>query len=345
MITSDHTTSGSAIVWLTRATNRTGANGQLRAFEAVPSGGKLVEIFNAPIGTASNYSVPGVGAARLYVGNRDGQVIAFGSPITPALTGSSVSFGTTTTGQSATKTATFTATEALTLNKLETSSNQYAVGTPSSPLPAHLVAGQSLSVPITFSPTQAGLLNAALTATTATGTEATISLSGSGRLPQASLGWSPPVVSFQGTAIGAHLTESLTLRNDGGEPLRITKVTLPTTPFGASAAPAVGTTIAGGESLAVTLEFNPTQVGAFEGHFSIETSAGNASIPLTGSAGTPGHLQISDETIEFGSTELGATATKSFTVENTGGSSLTISKSKPPDGGDFAATTLLQEGN
>ena len=202
VVTSNHTENGSAIVWLTRANDRTGAGGQLRAYEAVPQGGELVEIFNESIGTASNYSVPGVGAGRIYVGNREGQVFAFGSPVTPVLTGSPVSFGVTTTGESSTKTATLTATEALTLTSLTAGSSQYKVGTPSIALPAHLVAGQSISVPVTFSPTQAGLVSSALKAKTEAGAEASISLSGTGRLPAAALGFSPPVVSFGGTAVG-----------------------------------------------------------------------------------------------------------------------------------------------
>jgi hypothetical protein len=344
VITSSGTTSGSAIVWLTRSSDRTGAGGQLRAFEAVPSGSRLVEIFNAPIGIASNYSVPGVGAGRLYVGNREGKVIAFGSPVTPPLTGSAVGFGTATTGESTTKTATLTATEALTVTALTSSSSQYKLGASSPALPAHLVAGQSISVPITFSPTGAGLINATLTATTSTGTEATVSLNGTGRLPAATLGYSPPVVSFGGTAVGGQLTESLTIRNDGGEPLKITGVSAPEAPFAVVGTPPSGATIAGGGSLLVTLEFHPTQLGPFEGTLGLETTGGDAQIPLTGTAGTPGHLKISAETVEYGPLAIGATATRTFTVENTGGTSVIITKSKPPVGGDFSATTLLQEG-
>lgn len=344
VITSDHTASGSAIVWLTRATDRSGANGQLRAYEAVPSEGKLVQIFSAPIGTSTNYSVPGVGAGRIYVGNREGQVFAFGSPVTPVLTGSPVNFSTTTTGQSTTRTATFTATETLNLTGLTSNSSQFTVGTPSSRLPAHLVAGQSISVPVTFAPTKSGLINATLKATTETGAEATLPLSGTGRLPAASLSVSPPVVSFGGTAVNGHLTGSLTIRNEGGEPLKITHVTAPDAPFDVTEAPPAGTTVAGGEALLVTLEFNPTQVGAFESSFAFETSAGNADIPLTGTAGTAGHLQFAEQTVDFGAVPVGATVTKSFTLENVGGTTVTITKSKPPLGGDFAATTSLEEG-
>ena len=41
---------------------------------------------------------------------------------------------------------------------------------------------------------------------------------------------------------------------------------------------------------------------------------------------------------------LGSSESKSFTVTNTGGTAVEITKSKPPIGGDFAATTSLSEG-
>ena len=191
-------------------------------------------------------------------------MFAFGSPVTPALTGSAVSFGTTTTGQSTTKTATLTATEALTVTGLQLELGPVLLGTPSPALPAHLVAGQSISVPITFAP-PAGLINGTLTATTEAGAEPTVSLSGTGRLPAAALAVSPPVVSFGGTAVGGHLTESLTIRNDGGEPLTITEVVRPQRPVRRRRRPGGRDVVAGGGALLVTLEFNPTEVGAFEG--------------------------------------------------------------------------------
>ncbi|HEX4307575.1 MAG TPA: choice-of-anchor D domain-containing protein [Solirubrobacterales bacterium] len=345
VVTSDGITSGSAIVWLTRATDRTGANGQLRAYEALPVNGKLVEIFNAPIGTASNYSVPGMGAGRIYVGNREGKVIAFGSPATPVLTGSAASFPTTTIGQSSERTVTLTATESLTLTELRSNSDEFEVGSPSAALPKQMVAGQTISVPVTFSPTHSGLANATLTASTAAGTTASVPLSGTGQTAAAELTVAPPVLSFGGTAVGSQLTESVTFQNTGGEPLTIEGVASPAAPFAvAGAAPTVGSTIAGGDSLTVTLEFRPTETGAFEDHFGLETSAGDRTVPLTGTAGSPGLLRITGESIDYGEVPVGTTATESFTVENIGGTDVTINKSKPPIGGDFTATTLLQEG-
>ena len=76
----------------------TGAGAQLRAYDPVPVDGKPVLRWSAPIGTSSKFAMPGVGAGRLYVGTRDGQVLGFGSPVTPLLTGPALDFPTTTVG-------------------------------------------------------------------------------------------------------------------------------------------------------------------------------------------------------------------------------------------------------
>ena len=47
---------------------------------------------------------------------------------------------------------------------------------------------------------------------------------------------------------------------------------------------------------------------------------GNGAVGLTGNAGSAGVLQISSESNELGSVAVGGTASKSFTVTNTGGS-------------------------
>ena len=69
----------------------------------------------------------------------------FGSPVTPLLTGPATEFPTTTIGSSSSQqTLTLTATNALTLKALKSSSSQFTVGTPSPALPAALAAGQTI---------------------------------------------------------------------------------------------------------------------------------------------------------------------------------------------------------
>ncbi len=345
VITSEGTTAGSALVWIIWSTNRTGAGGELRAYNTAPVGGKPVLRFKASIGTATNYSTPGVGAGRIYVGNREGKVFGFGSPVTPALSGAALSFPTTTIGSTSQATLTLTANEALTLSSLTTSSGQFQIGTPTPPLPATLGAGQTISVPVTFAPTEANLLGATITATTSAGRTVQISASGIGQTASAQLATSPPLVTFAGTAVGGHATGSATFRNIGAAPLTINKVKLPAAPFSASGVPAAGETIAPGASVTVTVAFDPTQTGTFNDAIGMETTGGNGQVGLSGTAGSSGDLHVTSETNEYGPLIVGSTVTKSFTITNSGGTAVTITKSKPPIGGSFAATTSLQEGS
>jgi hypothetical protein len=344
VITSDGTTSGSALVWVIWTPGGSGTGAQLRAYDPVPVNGAPVLRWSAPIGQSSKFNPPGVGAGRVYVGTRDGHVLGFGSPVTPPLTGSATAFPTTTIGSTSTKTVTLTATDAITLSSLRSSSSQFTVGTPSKPLPATLAAGQTIDVPVTFAPTQTGPVGGTLTATTSTGKTADFGLSGNGQAASAQLAVSPPLVSFGGTAVGGHLSGSATFTNVGGAALTVNAVHLPSAPFGASGVPAVGSTIAPGASVTVTVTFDPTTSGTFSDAIGLDTTGGNDEVGLSGSAGSAGVLEIRSETNDYGTVTVGQRAAKSFTVSNTGGVPVTVTKSKPPTGGAFAATTTLAEG-
>jgi hypothetical protein len=152
------------------------------------------------------------------------------------------------------------------------------------------------------------------------------------------------VVSFGGTNVGGHLAGTATFGNAGSEALTVKAVKLPVSPFGASGVPAVGSTIPAGGSVTVNVTFDPTSEGKFTGEIGLETTGGNAGVGLSGSAGSAGHLQVANEVNDFGSLGVGSSATKTFTVTNTGGTAVTITKSKPPIGGAFEATTSLAEG-
>ena len=196
---------------------------------------------------------------------------------------------------------------------------------------------------MTFTPTQTGLIGATLPAETNQGT-VSFAMSGTGQSAAAQLTTTPAVLSFGGTTVGGHLSGAATFRNVGGAPLTINAVTLPAAPFGATGVPAVGSTIAPGASLSINVTFDPTETGNFTGEIGLETTGGNGAVGLSGSAAPPGALQIAGEQNDFGTVEVGKTATKSFTITNSGGTAVTITKSKPPSGGAFAATTALPEG-
>jgi len=95
----------------------------------------------------------------------------------------------------------------------------------------------------------------------------------------------------------------------------------------------------------VTLSFTPIVSGPFTGSITVDTDVGAVEVPMSGSAGPPGNLQITPSSLDFGQVSLGDTATRSFTVQNTGGVRITLTKSKPPGSGvGFGADSQLAEG-
>lgn len=345
VVTSDGTTAGSALVWIVWAPNASGSGAQLRAYDPVPVSGEPVLRWSAQIGTSAKFAPPGVGAGRLYVGTRDGHVLGFGSPVTPALSAPATAFGTTTDGESSQRTVTLTANEALTITKLQSSSSQFELGAPAPALPATLAAGETLQVPVTFRPTGTGPLAATLEASTTSAGAFSFSLSGTGQAAAAKLEASPTVLTFGGTPIGERLASTATFRNVGGTALTIEAVHAPAAPFALEGAPTAGATIQPGGALTVTVTFDPETTGRFEGQLVLQTSAGTGTVVLSGSGGTRGQLRITSETNDFGQVTLGQSASRTFTVQNIGGTTVAITKSKPPSGGDFAATSTLAEGS
>ena len=344
VITSDGTASGTALVWIIWSADRTGAGAQLRAYDPVPVNGTLQQVYRASIGTSTNYSTPGVGDdGRLYVGTRDGQVLAFGSPVAQPVTAAPLSFPTTTIGSSRTQTLTLTANQPVTISGIASSSPQFSAGAPSAPLPATLAKGDTISVPVTFSPTQTGPVGGQVTVTTDAGS-VSIPVSGTGQSASAQLAGSVPQLSLGGVAVGATLTGTVTFSNVGGQTLTIGSEHLPSPPFTATGAPAPQDKIPPGGSVTVDIAFTPTQVGQASDYIELDSSGGNVSIGLSASAGTPGALRVSGAPVDFGAVQVGTTATRTFTLTNSGGTAVTIQKSKPPFGGAFSATSALPEG-
>ncbi len=346
VITSSGTVSGSAVVWVVWAADGTGANAQLRAYSPVPVNGTMQLLQSWPIGTSSKFNSPGVSNGRVYVGTRDGTVFGFGSPVASPLTGNPIGFPTTIIGKSSTATATFTASAAETVTAFNITGSGFSVGTSTPALPATLAAGATISVPVTFAPTgQPGLYSGTLTATTSIGTS-NFSVSGNAESSSATVSASPTSISFGGVAInGGSASQTVTFTNGGAQPLTVNSATLPTAPFSVTGLPANGSTIAADSSVTATVTFAPTAVGSFTDDLVLNTSAGPADVPLSGSGGQAQKLQITPMSTNFGNVSVGGKAVASFSVANTGGVNLTITKSKPPAASvGFNAVTTLAEG-
>ena len=157
VITSDGATSGSALVWVIWAADRTGAGGQLRVYNPVPVNGKLQLDGEWSIGNATNYSTPGFGDnGHLYVGTRDGKVLEFGSPVNAA--GDSRGAELPVDGRRLDEPADASD------HRQRGGQNQLdqlvRISIPrrtAVSLPASLQQGQTLSVPVTFAPTDSDI--------------------------------------------------------------------------------------------------------------------------------------------------------------------------------------------
>ena len=343
VVTSDGTTSGSALVWIVWAPDGTGAGAQLRAYDPVPINGVPLVRYSSPIGTATKYAPPGINNGRVYVGTRDGHIMAYGSQATSPLVGSGVDLGYAIIGQSSQGTLSVHSASALTVTAVSSSSAEFVVGQPVPALPAALASGATFQVPITFTPSASGPRAGTVTITTSAGT-AQFSVSGQGQTKDPNLTLTPPILSFGGLPVGGHAAQGLTMSNTGATALTINSVTVPGAPFTVTGAPAAGTALAPGQAVTINVSFDPTATGMFTGTIGLATSVGAKTVQLSGSCTTPGVMVISPLSIAFGSVAPGSTATASFTVTNAGGTSIQITKSKPPALGLFVAKTTLAEG-
>ncbi|HEV2636516.1 MAG TPA: choice-of-anchor D domain-containing protein [Actinocrinis sp.] len=338
VVTSDGTTSGSAIVWVVYSSGSDGSGGQLRAYDAVPQNGQLHLRYSASIGTANKFATPATDAGRVYVGTRDGHVIAFGRPTTASLTSPPTDFGSVAVGSTGHTTVTVTAARAVTVSAIS-ATGPYGATAPA--LPVSLSTGQTLSVPVTFTPTATGGATGSLVFTTSSGT-VSFDLHGTGT--KTGLGATPGTLAFGTVPTGAHNTVSVSITNTGTASVTITGSTAPTAPFSATGFPANGSTLAAGASVSIPVTYTPTVAGNQSGSLTVTSSAGAVSVPLSGTAVTgAAHLSISPNPLDFGQVALGQSATKTFTIANTGNITLTLTKAAPPVG-VFNTSTPVSEG-
>ncbi len=343
VVTSNGTTSGSAIMWCIWSPGAGETGAQLRAYNPVPVNGALQEIWSAPIGIQSKFNDPGVGNDRIYVGTNDGYIEGFGAPVGAPITAPSPTFPSTIVGQSSKQTVTMTATAPVTVSSL-TATGPFTAGTPSATLPDTLATGGTLSVPVTFTPTAAGPAGGGLTIGTTASGSSQVTLTGLGEVNGPSLVATTAGITFGGIPPGNQSSNSVGFANDGSQPVTISTVDLPTAPFGATGTPAAGAVIQPGAEVVVNVTFTPTANGTYASTLELDSNGGDVVVNISGNSTVPSLLQITPLANNFGNVPIGQTVTKTFSVTNDGGSSLEISKSKPPALGPFTATTSLAEG-
>ncbi|MFE6751582.1 PQQ-binding-like beta-propeller repeat protein [Kitasatospora purpeofusca] len=79
VVTSNGTATGSALVWsVYSGTGAGGQNGELRVYDALPVNGSLKLRRSFALGTVTRFSVPATDGGKVFVGTKDGHLVAFG---------------------------------------------------------------------------------------------------------------------------------------------------------------------------------------------------------------------------------------------------------------------------
>ncbi|MET8074970.1 choice-of-anchor D domain-containing protein [Streptomyces sp. NPDC005303] len=349
LVTSDGMDESSALVWMTSATNASGADGTLRAYSPTPDGnGRLQLLWSAPIGTATKFSTPTAERGKVYVGTRDGVLYGFGSPARTALTAASLDFGQVGVGSSDAADMKLTATQDVSITGLK-ASGAFSVAPSAVPTPEHptaLAADATLDVPISFAPTATGGINGTLTANLSDGQKLVFALHGVGTRP--GLGAAPAALDFGEVPTGSSSTLNLQITNTGTEPETIDSVDSPGGVFSTSGLPSAGTVVPAGGSFVLSVTYTPTDDQVDSDALVVSSSSGGGShtlsVPVSATAITgQGHLEFSPSSLDFGQVPIGSSRSLSFTITNTGNIPVTVTKAKAPTG-DFNSPVQLSEG-
>jgi hypothetical protein len=202
-----------------------------------------------------------------------------------ALSATSLAFGSVTDATTKSLSLTLTASGgSVTVKSAAVSGTGFKLGAVT--LPMTLSAGQTLTVPVTFSPTTAGALTGSLTisSTSTSGTSSTVALTGTGVATSAKLTVSATSLAFGSVADGSSKSLTLTLTSSGTASVTISSVAISNTEFtvASSSGQSLPLTLSPQQSITATILFEPTATGAATGTIAITSTGGNSTIALSG---------------------------------------------------------------
>ena len=240
---------------------------------------------------------------------------------------SSLTFGKTLVGSSASQAVTLTNTgnSSVSISQISVSGTGFTAGgvTP----PVTLAVGQGVSLLVGFSPSLAGASTGSVTVVSnATNSPATILLAGTGVQPQISV--VPTSVNFGNVTVGITNTQTVTVGNPGSANLSITQATVSGTGFGLSAV-TLPLTLAPGGSAALTVSFAAASASSTTGALTLASNAPKSPLGvMLAGTGVSQVLQLSASpaALSFGSVTIGSSGTQTVTLTSTGNSAVSLSQ-------------------
>jgi Abnormal spindle-like microcephaly-assoc'd, ASPM-SPD-2-Hydin len=190
-------------------------------------------------------------------------------------------------------------------------------------LPLVLLAGQSVDLSVSFTPTAMGWTGGTIKFfSNASNATLHLDVEGTG-VRSESVTASPSMVSFGQVAIGTISTVPVVLTN--ARSWKVTLSALQTTSGGFSmSGPMFPLTLGAGQSVTLNVAFAPQSAGTTGG--SLFVSGPQLAIPLTGTGTAPGQLSANPSSLNFANVPVGSSQMQSATLTNSGGSSLTVSQ-------------------
>ncbi|MBW1810195.1 MAG: choice-of-anchor D domain-containing protein, partial [Deltaproteobacteria bacterium] len=155
-----------------------------------------------------------------------------------------------------------------------------------------------------------------------------ITLRGEGIQP--ALEVEPNPINFGSQFVGISESLNVTIRNAGLLDLGLTEISLVdgSGPFSLDLGGATEWNLEPGQATQISVGYTPSQAGAHQDslHFVSNDPYSPLLVDLLGSASLPPEIEVLPQTIDFGETQLGETATAFFEVKNNGGSQLVVSR-------------------
>jgi hypothetical protein len=195
--------------------------------------------------------------------------------------------------------------------------------------PTTLNVGESVTFQVLFTPSTAGSVSGELELfSDSRDRKLTVALSGEGGGSSAGYVTATPLdAQFGDVAVGTQNTESVTLKNTGGESLSVSSVTTSTKGFAISGITTPMSLAAGAETH-FTLAFLPEAAGSVSGSVVVKSTGSDSSVSIavsgTGVASSR-VLSVSPASLSFGNVDVGSSTTQEITLKNTGNSSIAIS--------------------
>jgi hypothetical protein len=258
---------------------------------------------------------------------------------TVAANPASLSFGTVQVGSKASLSGTLTnsGSSSVTVSQATVTGSAFALSGLS--LPMTLNAGQTATFNVAFAPTSGGAVSGNLAiGSSASNPTLNIALSGTAATPGA-ITASPASLSFGSLQTGSSNSLSETITNSGNTSVTISQVASSSANYSVSGiTPPV--TLTPSQNYTFKVTFAPIASGSSSGSLSLSSDASNPtlSIPLSGTATTPGSLAVNPSNINFGNVVVGTTQTQTATL-SASSAPITVS-SAGVIGSEFAVSGL-----